>query len=309
MIAGPAFAAAPNPADVVLAENGTARITRADYDAELSKLKPEMRGAFAVDPRRVGALVDNLLVMKTLAAQARAAGVERRVDVEQRLALENARLLATVEVEEIEKRARAAFDAKRTEFEARAREIYRVEGAKYDAPETVKVSHILLRVDRRGRDAAEAAARAALAKIRAGADFAAVAKETSDDPAAKTNGGELGWVAAQALDPEFAKAAFDLKKDGEVSEPVLSRYGYHLIRLEGRRPAGRKPFDEVKEEIMTALRDRYVDEAHNEVVAGIRKDPKTTMNKEAMDAIVHQADAANFVVPLIPLAPKAPPAN
>ncbi len=113
-------------------------------------------------------------------------------------------------------------------------------------------------------------------------------------------------MSAQALDPDFAKAAFDLKNVGDVSEPVLSRYGYHLIRFEGRRPAGRKPFDEVKADIMAGLRKRYVDDAHNEAVASIRTDPKTTINREAMDAIVQKIDAAEFVVPLIPLAPKAP---
>jgi peptidyl-prolyl cis-trans isomerase C len=309
LLSGVVAAATPDPATVVLAENGTVKLTRADYDAEVSKLPPDSRAAFATDPRRVGALVDNLLLMKTLAAQARNGGEDRRADVQYRANLEQSRLLATVRMEDIEQKARAEFDTKRVEFEARARELYRAGGAAYDVPETLKVAQILFRVDRRGKEPAEAAAREALAKLRSGADFTMLARQLSDDPTAKKNGGELGWLVPGTLEPEFAKAASALGKEGALSEPVQTRYGIHIIKLEGRRPAGRKPFDEVREDLMRELRNGYIDEKKNDVVAAIRGDPKLKVNQEAMDAIVQQVDPGLFATPLVPLATKSQQTN
>ncbi|RME73865.1 MAG: parvulin peptidyl-prolyl isomerase, partial [Planctomycetota bacterium] len=80
----------------------------------------------------------------------------------------------------------------------------------------------------RSEQQALARAREVLEKLRAGGDFAALAREYSDDPSAAQNGGDLGAFSRSQMVPEFAEAAFRLKV-GEISEPVKSPFGYHII--------------------------------------------------------------------------------
>ncbi len=293
--AGGALAdSAQDRANDVLAENAFAKLTRADYDAELSRLGPEMRPSFATDPKRITALLNNLLIAKTLAAQARNEGVDRDPRVQQRIALETDKILAQVEVQRIDEAAGADFDRQASAFVTKARESYVVNASRYRVPEQISASHILFDTKQRSPEAALALARDARAKLLAGADFAALAKELSDDPSAKHNGGALGWFDANRMDPAFTKGAFDLKSAGDLSEPVLSSFGYHLIRLDGRRPAHQQAFDEVKDAIMADLRKSYVNDQRETRLNAIRNDPKMKVNQQAVDALVTPFDPQRF---------------
>jgi parvulin-like peptidyl-prolyl isomerase len=116
-----------------------------------------------------------------------------------------------------------------------------------------------------------------------------LAKEMSDDSSAQNNGA-LGWFAKKDMDPAFGEAAFALKNKGDVSEAVLSQFGWHIIRLDGKRPAVVRTFDEARETIMAELRKRHIDEKRDETVAAIRRDPKTQVNREAIDALTPRVD-------------------
>jgi len=231
-------------------------------------------------------VLNNLMVGKTLAARARAQGIDRDPLVQRRIALETDRLLTTLLLEKVEAEARAEFDRNAERNAARARELYLAGGKKYAAPEEVDASHILFRTDRRSKEAALADAQAARAKLVAGADFAAMAKEVSEDPTAKSNGGRLSWFQHGAVDPAFEVAAFALRNPGDLSSPVLTNFGYHIIRLEGRRPARQLQFDEVKAQIIDEMRVNYVNEKRDALLAGIRADPRLEVNQEAVDALV-----------------------
>ena len=292
-IGSPVVLAQRSPDDV-LVENSLAKLTRGDYEADLQRVPPEMRAGFASDPKRLSALLNNLLVTKTLAAEARLAGADRDPQVARVLALETDRVLAQAQVRRLEEAAGAEFEAKKTEFLLKAREIYAVDKHKYRAPEEVQASHILFDTRGTAPEAALARASEARAKLIAGADFAALAKEISDDPSAKTNGGELGWFGPGKMDPEFTKAAFELKSTGDISAPVKSRFGYHLIRLEGRRPAKQLSFDEVKDRIMAELRTRYIGDQREAKFAAIRNDPTMKVDQEAVDGLVYHVDPQAF---------------
>ena len=92
------------------------------------------------------------------------------------------------------------------------------------------------------------------------------------------------------MDPAFADAAFALKKVGDLSEPVLSSFGYHLIRLDGRKPGRVKSFDEVKEALVSEERGKYVAEQRDLAVTAIREDPMSRINQPAVDALVVKVD-------------------
>ncbi len=84
------------------------------------------------------------------------------------------------------------------------------------------------------------------ADLKGGGDFAAIAKERSKDPGSKDQGGDLGFFAKDQMVPEFAEAAFKLDK-GQISDPVKSQFGWHIIRVDDKRTKQPPAFDQVKE--------------------------------------------------------------
>lgn len=115
----------------------------------------------------------------------------------------------------------------------------------------------------------EAEAKAALERLKKGEDFAKVAAELSKDPGSGKEGGDLGWFAKERMVPEFAEAAFKLEK-GQLSEPVKSQFGWHVIKLEDKRTKPLPSFDEVKPQI-----DQYlVRKAQQDIVVGLREKAK-----------------------------------
>ncbi|MGD9168866.1 MAG: SurA N-terminal domain-containing protein [Candidatus Thiodiazotropha sp.] len=127
----------------------------------------------------------------------------------------------------------------------------------FGLPEQRKASHILIQVDTDADQAAEDEAKAkidALAeKLRNGESFEELAKQNSQDPGSAASGGDLGFFAKGVMDPAFETAVFALQ-EGEVSEPVRTSFGFHLIKLTGIKDGSVKPFDEVRTEVETAYR-------------------------------------------------------
>jgi peptidyl-prolyl cis-trans isomerase C len=286
IIAADCIAQAQKAGDEVLAENAAVKLTRADYETDLLRVTPEMRGEFAASPKRLTMMLNTLLLDKTLAKEARDVGLDRSEEIARRLALETDRFLAQAMIGKIENDAAAEFDAKQADFLAAARETYMLNKEKYRRPEQISASHILFDPAKRGNDAALALAKETRAKLLAGANFATVAAEVSDDPTAKTNGGGLGWFGPGKMDPAFTKGAFDLKNAGDLSEPVQSSFGWHIIRLDGRRPPQDMPWEQARKVIMTDLKLRHVNAARDARLNAIRNDPHLKINQAAIDALV-----------------------
>jgi len=277
--------------DPVLVEAGAVTIRRSDFQREVERLPPDIRSGFANSEKRVNDLIRRMLLERMLAAQARAEKLDTRPEFAARFAVEQERLYAQLKIAEVEAVAAAAFDAQRALWESRAREIYLADRAKYATPEQISASHILFDTKSRSSDEARRLAAEARAKAAAGADFNALARQVSEDRSAKSNGGQLGWFTFGEMDPAFARAAFALTKSGELSEPVQSSFGWHVIRFDGRRPAVQKPFDEVRDSILAELKQRYVDEQREAAVAKLRTDPAIRANREAIDALVIRVDS------------------
>jgi peptidyl-prolyl cis-trans isomerase C len=283
------IAQSQNRGDEVLAENSLVKLTRADYEADLSRVPPEARGEFAASPKRLTAMLNNLMIDKTLAKEARDAGLDRDPELTRRLSLEIDRFYAQVMLAKIERDAAADFDARQDEFLAKARETYLVHKNRYQAPEQVSASHILFDPAKHGgSDGALKLAKETRAKILAGADFAKLAAELSDDEAAKKDGGQVGWFGQKKMDPAFTKAAFELANVGDISEPVQSSFGWHIIRLDGRRAARPLTFDEASKQIMAELKQRYIHDKRTGRLEAISHDPNMKVNQAAIDALVVQ---------------------
>jgi len=125
----------------------------------------------------------------------------------------------------------------------------------FQEPETVKASHILIKVDTDAKEEADAEAfkriQALKKKLDAGEDFAALAKAESEGPSS-VRGGSLGYFRRGQMVKPFENKAFSLKK-GEISDPVRTRFGYHLILVEDKKPAGTIPYEESKDRIRQVL--------------------------------------------------------
>lgn len=286
-----ALAAESPPADLVVAQNSTVRVTRSEFEAEILRIPPEMRTEFLMSNKRVGDLLTQMLLRKALANQARSEKLDAKPINAARVNNEVERVLAQLRVAQVEEAADAAFEAKRAAQLARAREMYVVDRDRYRTPEEISASHILFDIKKHSSEEARKLAVDARARILAGADFNALAKELSDDPTARQNAGSLGWFRADRMDAAFTRAAFALKTTGDISEPVQSAFGWHIIRLDERRPSRMKSFEEVQEEILSTLKKSYIDQQRDAVVNAIRGDPETEINDAEVKQLVDQVTA------------------
>jgi hypothetical protein len=286
------------PADV-LAKNRWMELTRADFDAALQRVPANLRYEFATSPRRVQTVLNSMLVTKTLAAQAKAHGTRPGpLNAQATAGRDEDRALASAELKRIEADAAAAFDKNKAAFVAKAREIYDLNRDDYKTPEEVRLSDVAVLVKGRGDEAARQRAAEARAKIVSGEDFAAVAKEYSDDPTSRDKGGALPFVTAKGMAPALAKSVFQMKSIGEVSEPIRAPSAYHVVRLEERRAPQQRPFEEVRDSIIQAQRQRYVAEQRDLRIQAIHADPELQLNQPAIDALVNRVDPKAFRAPL-----------
>jgi len=284
----------PMSPDTVLADNGVARITRADYDLELSRLPEQIRGGFATSEKRVVDLINRLLVTRTLAVQADAQKLLENPEIARRLAYEMEKLKSQLMIAKVEADAAAKFDANTAPFEARARDLYLVEPRKWDVGAEVSASHILFSTPPHSVEEANRLAREARAAIDAGADFNAVARERSEDPSAKTNAGKLGFFKRGQMDGSFEGAAFGLTKVGEISPPIETSYGVHLIRLDGRKEAQRLTFEQAKPRIMAEQRQQFIVAQREEYVDKIKAAAYQATDPQKVEAMVIRTDPAQI---------------
>lgn len=142
----------------------------------------------------------------------------------------------------------------------------------YKTGEEVTASHILV-------DSEEKAA-AVKKRIDGGEDFAEVAKAESSCPSA-SRGGDLGSFGKGTMVPEFEQAAFALKV-GEVSGPVKTQFGYHIIKITGQKAAGVQPLDGVKDKIEKTLLQENQQKAYEDLLAKMRGEAKINVNEAAL---------------------------
>jgi peptidyl-prolyl cis-trans isomerase C len=242
-----ALAATARADPKILAKVDGAAITEDDYNDALADIGPGLPEKLE-GPEREKYVLDYLIDLRLVAKQALADKLDGTADFARRLAYYHDKLAMEGLLTNVAKSA-TTEEAERKAYD---------EAAKAQPPEPeVHARHILLPT--------EEEAKAALARIKAGEDFAKVATELSKDPAG--DGGDLGWFTKDRMVPEFADAAFKLEP-GQVSDPVKSQFGWHIIKVEGKRTKTFPPFEQVKDQaarfvaqkaqtaLITSLRDK-----------------------------------------------------
>ena len=148
--------------------------------------------------------------------------------------------------------------------------------SKFDTPEMVRASQILIRVRKEAPPedalAAEKKINALADRVKKGESFEAVAKDSSEDANAKI-GGDMDYFSRDRIMPEFADAAFKLKV-GQVSPPVRTQFGYHLIKVTDHKPAHSATFEEAKDQIAAYLKDEKRKDAVAALVKSLREEAK-----------------------------------
>ena len=231
---------------VVASIPGGASLTAEDIMSDVRRLAPQAQAQVLGRPADVVRLSQNLLTRRELARRAEAEGLQNDPKVAAALRAARERVLSEAALEKAE-----GVPPDRAALERLARNQYDADPKKFDTPEQVHVRHILV-----GAKACEAEAKARDLLARAkqpGADFAALAQANSDDPGSASRGGDLGLFARGKMVPAFEQAAFALKQPGDLSDVVKTDFGYHVIRLEERKPAARQPFEAVRDDLAKSI--------------------------------------------------------
>lgn len=220
--------------DVVVAVVNGQKVMRSEVEMMAASLPPQYRQM----PMQLifPALLDQVINTKLLAGEGRKQGLQNDAEVKRRMAMIEDRLIQDAyEQKEIGKQITPAA------LKAR----YDKQIAGMPPEEEINARHILVKE--------ESEAKTLIANLKKGGDFAKLAKEKSTDTGSGANGGELGWFKKSDMVGEFAEAAFKLKK-GEVSaEPVKTQFGFHVIKLEDRRPATPPTFEDMEDELRAQM--------------------------------------------------------
>ena len=160
--------------------------------------------------------------------------------------------------------------------DADAKSFYEKNPDKFKRGESVRASHILIRVSEQATDAEKSKARARiegiLKRAKAGEDFAVLAREHSQDGSA-TQGGDLNYFVKGQMVQPFDQVAFSLKPN-EISDVVTTQFGYHIIKVVDHKPAGTVPLDEVAENVKKFLTEQKKQEAAQAFIAQVKQKSK-----------------------------------
>lgn len=163
-----------------------------------------------------------------------------------------------------------------TVSDAQLHQAYAASMDNFRTPERVKVRHILFMTQGKSDDVKKAQlakAQGVLKQLRAGADFADLARKNSEDPGSAAKGGDLGYIVRGQTVPEFEKTAFNAKVN-DISDIITTEYGYHIIQVQEKQAARVVPFEEVKNQIAEELKkqgagervQKLADDAHAALV-------------------------------------------
>jgi len=235
--------AAKTPGGAVVATYAGKQLTSAEVLAEMERLPGPSR-AYLAQPERKRQFVENLVLNDLLFAEAERQGYATDPEIERQVNDTRRRLAVQRLMREYQKPPEISDDE--------ARRYYDENPTLYSTTQ-IAASHILVKD--------EAEARAIRAELeRDPQHFAQLAREKSIDKSSAAKGGELGRFGQGRMVPDFERVAFALAP-GEISQPVKTQYGWHVILVTERQDGERKPFDQVKDQIKATLRNKALQES------------------------------------------------
>ena len=275
----------------VLIQGPKFAITTVDIQADSLRMPQEMRSIVLTKPQTVTQIASNLYARRSMAQQAEAEALDKDPAIAAALQIARDKVLSDAFMEKMDK----ANEPKPEAAEAMARAAYKAKPERFKSEEQVRARHILVA----GTDAeSKAKAEKILADLKAGGDFASLAKEHSADKSNADQGGDLGFFARGKMVPEFETAAFTLAKAGDLSGVVETKFGFHIIQLQEKKSAGVRPYDEVKADLV------------KEIVASVKQDARVAYAQKMQQGVTTNAEAiADFAAKQSATSPAAPAAQ
>lgn len=269
----------PRKEGQTVAEVNGSVITTADFKKEVETLPPYLR-PMTETPEGKKELLDTMIIREIIMQQAQKDGLDKSQAV-------------TDKLEELKKRVVVeAFLKKKIEDQANIsdadlQKFYDQNKDKFNSGDQVRASHILVKSENEAQDI--------LGQIKKGANFEALAKKNSVDSAG-AKGGDLGWFGKGSMIPEFEKVVFSLK-EGELSGVVKTQFGYHIIKLTGKRPAGIRSFAEAKEQIKAKLLPEKQQATFLKLKDELKKGAKYSIKEDVLKGIDIKPAAAAQAAP------------
>ncbi len=254
--------------DQPFAIQGTAVLTQGELDAVFSKIPEEHRIAFIRNGERVNQVVGAELRYKLLAGEAKAAGIDQDPILKRRMAIAAEKELAGIWLEQV------VSDAPEADYESLAHEYFLANPEAFHSEEVLDVSHILVSSEQRSaEEALELALSIREQVLEDPSRFEDLVKQYSEDPSKASNGGRFPKMKRGQMVAPFEEQAFSMTELGEVSEPVETAFGYHIIRLNAIYPSKPRPFEEVKAGLMEQQRNQYLSDYRSRYVRQLVSEP------------------------------------
>ncbi len=260
--------------DKVVATIDGEKVTLQEFNAELDKIPMNMKMLVASQSGKKNFL-DRLIVQKLLLKEAKKENIEKDKEFQDKLAeFKSQLIMQTLLGKKIAKASNFSDEELQKYYEAHKEE--------FKKEREIQTRQIVVKSEQEAKELQ--------GKIAKGEDFADLAKRYSLDPSAKANGGDIGYHPKGTLIPEYEEAAFKLTKIGQVSGPVKTQLGYHIIKLEGVRPPAYVPFAEVKDFIRQKLTQEKQTEMVQKYIEGLKKNAKIVVNADLLTEEGKQAE-------------------
>ncbi len=266
--------------DKVLAKIGDATVTEKDLNQTVASFPDK----FYETPEGQSKALDYLINIHVMAEEAQKQGLDKDPEVQRLLTYTAKEMLARVYLDKLTKNLPSP-----TEADAKA--YYEKNKAQFVIPESVLMRHILVKTEKEAKEV--------LDRLKKGEKFSDLATQLSMCNS-RVKGGSLDWMPKGYLVKEIEDQAFAMK-NGQISGPIKSRFGFHVLLLEDKRPPQQTSFDQVKDSLIERLKFEAQQQQYEKIAGDLRK----KMNVQVAQPAAEKATVA----PAIPIGPTAGPKN
>jgi hypothetical protein len=252
-------------ADTVIVAQGDIAITLGDLDAWMQDVPADKRAGFIRSPDRIETTLFQLLMIKQLNREAKAQGLDKDPFIQRQVQMQVERTIARYQREKVANAITAP------DLSDLAKERYLANPEQFRGPDVVTVVHLLITEKDRGADAAKKLIDKLYKVARKNpAKLEKLALANSEDPTVQNNSGVLKNVKLADLAPKFAEAARQLQP-GELSAPVPSEFGWHLIRLDAIDRGALPAFEDIKDKLTAQLEQEWRSKTYNAYFDDLRQ--------------------------------------
>jgi len=280
----------------ILIQDGDLTITRNEALLMIEEMSWEQKQQFVKNEDKFQSILLDYLRVKKHEKAAKKLELDKSEIIKWKINKQNSQLLSRELIEDFRSKVEIPES-----LEAIALDYYNANPEKFAIEERVSVSHILLGTKKEDSEEKLAEiqnkANIIIKEIENGLDFEEAAKKYSDDKGSASKGGNINHFPRGQMVPPFEKAAFTMKKIGEISTPVKSRFGYHIIKLTGRIEASQIPFEQAKHALIKKEKNTYLKGKTDEFLSTFNASKNTTIYLPALQLLLKE-ESSKLVNPL-----------